>query len=70
LVRFCNEAKKVIPAPQERKEQRRSFPYGNMKTENPRITRGMIDWAAEALGLPMSHGVSALGFILLRRLHD
>jgi hypothetical protein len=62
LVRFCNEAKKVIP-PQERKEQRRSFAYGNTKIENPRITREMIDWAAEALGLPMSHGVSALGFI-------
>jgi hypothetical protein len=33
----------------EKEEQRRSFAYGNAKIENPRITREMIDQAAEAL---------------------
>jgi len=30
-------------------QQRRSFAYGNTVIENPRITREMIDRAAEAL---------------------
>jgi hypothetical protein len=44
-------AKKVIPTPQQREEQRRSFAYGNTKIENPRITRETVDQEAEALRL-------------------
>lgn len=33
----------------DREAQRRSFAYGNVVIENPRVTRGMIDRAAEEL---------------------
>ena len=33
----------------EQEEQRRSFAYGNTKIENDRITRQIVDEAAEAL---------------------
>jgi hypothetical protein len=33
----------------QREEQRRSFAYGNVAIENPRITRAMIDAAAAEL---------------------
>ncbi len=34
---------------QEWEEQRRSFAYGNTAIENPRVTRAMVDEAAERL---------------------
>ena len=43
-------AKKVVPTPEEKEQQRRSFAYGNTANENPRITRQMIDQAADAIG--------------------
>ena len=49
LQQLLDEAKKTVQTPQEKEEQRRSFAYGNIKIENPRITREMIDRAAEAL---------------------
>jgi hypothetical protein len=52
LQELLDEAKKVVPTPQEKEEQRRSFAYGNTKIENPRITRAMVDQEAEALGAP------------------
>jgi len=45
-------AKKVVPTPEEKEQQRRSFAYGNTKIENSRITREMVDHAADALGKP------------------
>jgi hypothetical protein len=45
-------AKKVVPTPEEKEQQRRSFAYGNTKIENSRITREMVDSAADALGRP------------------
>jgi hypothetical protein len=38
--------------PEEKEEQRRSFAYGNTKIENPRITREMVDQAADEIGTP------------------
>ena len=45
-------AKKVVPTPEEKEQQRRSFAYGNTKIENSRITREMVDSAADELGPP------------------
>jgi len=42
-------AKKVVLTPEEKEQQRRSFAHGNTKTENSRITREMVDEAADAL---------------------
>jgi hypothetical protein len=42
------ERVKAVPVPPGDKErQRRSFAYGNAKTENDRVTREMVDKAAE-----------------------
>lgn len=35
--------------PEQREEQRRSFAYGNLKIEDPEITRDSIDRAAKEL---------------------
>jgi len=41
---------KTTPFTQDDKEaQRRSFAYGNLKIENDRVTREMVDWEAERL---------------------
>ncbi|MGH9517687.1 MAG: hypothetical protein ACRD3P_18635 [Terriglobales bacterium] len=45
-------AKKAVLTPEEKEQQRRSFAYGNTVIENPRITREMIDRAADAPGKP------------------
>jgi len=45
-------AKNVVPTPEEKEQQRRSFAYGNTNIENSRITREMVDHAADALGQP------------------
>ena len=52
LQELLDHAKNVVPSPQEKEEQRRSFAYGNTKIENPRITREMVDREADALGAP------------------
>jgi hypothetical protein len=52
LQELLDEARKNVQTPQEKEEQRRSFAYGNTKIENPRITREMVDKAADALGAP------------------
>jgi hypothetical protein len=52
LQELLDEARKNVPTPQEKEEQRRSFAYGNTKIENPRITREMVDQEADALGAP------------------
>ena len=45
-------AKNFVLTPEEKEQQRRSFAYGNTVIENPRITREMVDRAAEELGAP------------------
>jgi hypothetical protein len=52
LKMLLEAAKKVVPTPEEKEQQRRSFAYGNTKIENSRITREMVDNAADALGEP------------------
>lgn len=49
---LLDKARKNAPTPQDHEEQRRSFAYGNTKIENPRITRDMINKAADELGIP------------------
>ena len=39
----------VEMSPEQQEEQRRSFAYGNTNIENPRITREIVDQAAEHL---------------------
>ncbi len=45
-------AKKVVLTPEQKEEQRRSFVYGNLVIENPRITREMVDRAADEISNP------------------
>jgi hypothetical protein len=52
LESLLDAARKFVPTAEEKEHQRRSFAYGNTKIENPRITREMIDRAADALGKP------------------
>jgi len=52
LQELLREARRNAPTPQDHEEQRRSFAYGNTKIENPRITRDMINKAADELGIP------------------
>jgi hypothetical protein len=50
LEKLLEAAKNVVPTPEEREQQRRSFAYGNTKIENSRITREMVDRAADDIG--------------------
>ena len=43
---MIERAKKLHVTPEEAETQRRSFAYGNAKTENDRVTREMVDRAA------------------------
>jgi hypothetical protein len=49
---LLESTKNVVLTPEEKEEQRRSFAYGNTVIENPRITREMVDCAADELGKP------------------
>jgi hypothetical protein len=49
LERLFALAEKVRMSPQQVEEQRRSFAYGSAKIENDRVTREMVDQAAEDL---------------------
>jgi hypothetical protein len=49
LENLLEAAKKVVLTPEEKEHQRRSFAYGNTKIENSRITREMVDEAADEL---------------------
>jgi hypothetical protein len=50
LQELLDKARQSIPTSEEKEEQRRSFAYGNTRIENPRITREMVDKAADDLG--------------------
>lgn len=52
LQELLDKARTQIMTPEEKEEQRRSFAYGNTKIENPRITREMVDKAADDIGAP------------------
>ena len=52
LQQLLDKARRKELTPEEKEEQRRSFAYGNTKIENPRITREMVDKAAEDIGTP------------------
>ncbi len=49
LDRLVERAKRVPMTPHEKEEQRRSFAFGNAKIENERVTRQIIDLAAETM---------------------
>lgn len=44
---LVEQAKKITQNAVEAEAQRRSFAYGNAKAENDRVTRAMVDRAAE-----------------------
>jgi hypothetical protein len=52
LQNLLEAAKSVVLTPEDKEQQRRSFAYGNTVIENPRITRDMIDRAADEVGRP------------------
>ena len=45
---MIEQARSLKPSDDDRESQRRSFAYGNVKIENERVTREMIDRAADA----------------------
>lgn len=49
LEALLERARKVRMTAAEREGQRRSFAYGNAKIENDRVTREIIDQAADRL---------------------
>jgi len=49
LAELIERAKRVKMTPEQEEQQRRSFAFGNTSFENSRITRRMVDEAAEAL---------------------
>lgn len=49
LRELLEAAKRIEMTAEDKEEQRRSFVYGNANIENPRVTRDMVDKAAEAL---------------------
>ena len=51
-------AKKFVLTSEDKEQQRRSFAYGNTVIENPRITREMVDRAADDLGKAQSSSQS------------
>lgn len=52
LEELIEKARTIAPNANEREAQRRSFAYGNAKIENSRVTREMVDRAADAKKKP------------------
>jgi len=50
LQKLIEAARGLEMSDREKEEQRRSFAYGNAHIENDRVTRAMVDEAAEKLG--------------------
>lgn len=50
LSRLMEAARGKVISSEEKEAQRRSFAYGNAHIENDRVTRQMVDEAAERLG--------------------
>jgi len=51
-------AKKFVLTAEDKEQQRRSFAYGNSVIENSRITREMVDRAADELSKAQSSSQS------------
>ena len=51
LQELVDRARKIEMTPDQLRDQRRSFAYGNTHIENERVTREMIDEQAETLKL-------------------
>ena len=49
LQELLERARRTRMSPNEQEAQRRSFAYGNAHIENERVTRAMVDEAAEKL---------------------
>lgn len=49
LQELLDRARGTRMSPDEREAQRRSFAYGNAHIENERVTRAMVDEAADRL---------------------
>jgi hypothetical protein len=49
LKKLMEIAGRVEMTPTQREQQRRSFAYGSANIENERVTRQMVDFAAEKL---------------------
>lgn len=49
LEKLLEEARRRPFSEAEQEQQRRSFAFGNANIENPRVTRDMIERAAEEL---------------------
>ncbi len=45
---LIERARTLVTTSEQREAQRRSFAYGNIKIENQRVTREMVDRAADA----------------------
>ena len=56
LSRLIEMAKSVRMSDDQAAEQRNSFVYGNTRTENPAITRELVEQTAEALRVEMKAG--------------
>lgn len=50
LDRILKAAKRAPMSSDDREAQRRSFAYGNARIENERVTRSMVDKAADRIG--------------------
>ena len=55
LHQLLEAAESVVLTPEEKEQQRRSFAYGNTKIEISRITREMVDRAADELDRRNQH---------------
>lgn len=49
LEQLLEDTRSVKMTPEQQEQQRRSFAYGNANIENERVTREMVDDAAEQL---------------------
>jgi hypothetical protein len=49
LRKLIDIARRIEMTPQQRERQRRSFAYGSAHIENDRVTRDMVNQAAEKL---------------------
>ncbi len=49
LDELLEAARHIEMTDEEREEQRRSFVYGNLNIENPRVTRELVDRVADRM---------------------
>jgi hypothetical protein len=49
LEQLVARARALVISPEQREAQRRSFAFGNVAMENPRVTRALVDARADEL---------------------